>query len=80
MRIIRPGQPASVCPGEDHTRLLGVSLNWAREFARRKHDAVAEKLYEVILKNTPEDQVSIRLACLLYTSETSFPFFCRDFL
>lgn len=35
---------------EDHTRLLGVSLNWAREFARRKHDAVAEKLYEVILK------------------------------
>lgn len=49
---------------EDNTRLLGVSLNWAREFARRKHDAVAEKLYEVILKNTPEDQVSIRLACL----------------
>lgn len=49
---------------EDRGRLLGVSLNWAREFAARKHDATAEKLYEVILKNTPEDQVSIRLACL----------------
>ncbi|MFR4416761.1 MAG: tetratricopeptide repeat protein [Akkermansia sp.] len=55
---------SSSMAAEDHTRLLGVSLNWAREFARRKHDAVAEKLYEVILKNTPEDQVSIRLACL----------------
>lgn len=55
---------SSSMTAEDNTRLLGVSLNWAREFARRKHDAVAEKLYEVILKNTPEDQVSIRLACL----------------
>ncbi len=51
-------------PAEDRNRLLGVSLNWAREFAGRKHDATAEKLYEVILKNTPEEQVSIRLACL----------------
>lgn len=37
-------------PAEDRNRLLGVSLNWAREFAGRKHDATAEKLYEVILK------------------------------
>lgn len=35
-------------PAEDRNRLLGVSLNWAREFAGRKHDATAEKLYEVI--------------------------------
>ena len=51
-------------PEADRDRLLNVSLNWAREFAGRKHDAVAERLYEVILKNTPEDHVSVLLACL----------------
>lgn len=55
---------SSILQEEDKLRLLKVSLNWAGEFARRKHDAIAEKLYEIILKNTPEDQVSIRLACL----------------
>lgn len=55
---------AASMTAEDRKRLLGVSLNWAREFAVRKHDATAEKLYGVILKNTPEDEVSIRLACL----------------
>lgn len=48
----------------DRELLLGVSLNWAREFAERKHDSTAEKLYEVILKNTSENQVSTLLACL----------------
>lgn len=55
---------ASSMTPEDRNRLLCVSLNWAREFAGRKHDAAAEKLYEVILRNTPEDHVSVRLACL----------------
>lgn len=55
---------SSSLPEEDRVRLLNVSLDWAREFAGRKHDATAEKLYEVILKNTPEDHVSVRLACL----------------
>lgn len=51
-------------PLEDRNRLLEVSLNWAREFAGRKHDAMAERMYEVVLKHTPEDNVSVLLACL----------------
>ncbi len=55
---------AANSPTEDKNRLLGVSLGWADEFARRKHEAAAEKLYEVVLNHTPEDNVSVRLACL----------------
>ncbi len=51
-------------PAEDKKRLLNVSLGWADEFAARKHDAAAEKLYDVVLKHAPEDAISVRLACL----------------
>lgn len=32
-------------PAEDRNRLLGVSLNWAREFAGRKHDATGRRSF-----------------------------------
>lgn len=51
-------------PDADRNMLLNACLNWAGEFAERKHDAAAEKLYEAVLAHTPEDNVSIQMACL----------------